>query len=241
LTALHAPRPGFTRTAAPAGLRVPRPEQRAATLGDVSADQPAAPAAGPAEPGGVVCVVLAGGTSRRFGGGDKTAAPLGGTTVTGTLVASLGALPVVVVGPEAGGGPASALAAGLARLGGPARDTNRDPAGDADVVVALAGDLPFAGTAVPRLVAALRAAPDDVDAALGVEPGGRLQFLLAAYRAAPLRAALGTGTDRSTDRSMRSVVAGLRVAEVPVTAAEALDVDTAGDLARAREQLGSGP
>jgi molybdopterin-guanine dinucleotide biosynthesis protein A len=174
----------------------------------------------------VVCVVLAGGTSRRFGGGDKTAAALGGTTVIGALVASLGELPVVVVGPEAGGGPAAALAAGLS-----------GPAGDADVVVALAGDLPFAGTAVTRLVAALRAAPDDVDAALGVDPGGRRQFLLAAYRAAPLLAALGTGTgtDRSTDRSMRSVVAGLRVAEVPVTATEALDVDTADDLARARE------
>jgi len=188
------------------------------------------PAPSPAAPG-VVCVVLAGGTSRRFGGGDKTAAALGGTTVTGALVASLGALPVVVVGPEAGGGPAAALAAGLGRP---------DAAG-ADVVVALAGDLPFAGTAVTRLVAALRVAPDDVDAALGVDPGGRRQFLLAAYRAAPLLAALG-GPDPAAaparDRSMRSVVAGLRVAEVPVTATEALDVDTADDLARARELAG---
>lgn len=182
------------------------------------------PASDAAPPGGVVCVVLAGGTSRRFGGGDKTAAALGGTTVTGALVASLGALPVVVVGPEAGGGPAAALAAGLARS-----------AGDADVVVALAGDLPFAGTAVPRLVAALRAAPGDVDAALGVDPGGRRQFLLAAYRAAPLRTALGAGAGASAGRSMRSVVAALRVAEVPVTATEALDVDTADDLERARE------
>ena len=197
---------------------------------------PAPPPAGP----GVVCLVLAGGTSRRFGGGDKTAAALGGTTVTGALVASLGELPVVVVGPEAGGGPAAALAAGLARAGLAGAG---DDAG-ADVVVALAGDLPFAGTAVPRLVAALRAAPDDVDAALGVDPGGRRQFLLAAYRAAPLRAALGAGPDApagsAADRSMRSVVAGLRVAEVPVTATEALDVDTADDLARARE-LASGP
>jgi molybdopterin-guanine dinucleotide biosynthesis protein A len=194
---------------------------------------------GPAEPAGsgVVCVVLAGGTSRRFGGGDKTAAALGGTTVAGALVASLGALPVVVVGPEAGGGPAAALAAGLARPELP-------ELGAGGVVVALAGDLPFAGTAVPRLVAALRSAPDDVDAALGVDPGGRRQFLLAAYRAAPLRAALGTGGDHPAspaDRSMRSVVAGLRVTEVPVTATEALDVDTADDLARARERQGHVP
>lgn len=227
LTALHAPPSGFTRTAARARPAIARPEQRAATLGDVPDAQPA-----PAEPG-VVCVVLAGGTSRRFGGGDKTAAALGGTTVTGALVASLGALPVVVVGPEAGGGPAAALAAGLARSAG------------ADVVVALAGDLPFAGTAVPRLVAALRAAPGDVDAVLGVDAGGRRQFLLAAYRSAPLRAALADGTGSSIDRSMRSVVAALRVAETPVTATEAFDVDTADDLARARELarergLGSG-
>jgi CTP:molybdopterin cytidylyltransferase MocA len=33
---------------------------------------------------------------------------------------------------------------------------------------------------------------------------------------------------------MRSVVAGLRLVEVPVTAREALDVDTAADLERAR-------
>ena len=44
---------------------------------------------------------------------------------------------------------------------------------------------------------------------------------------------------------MRSVVAGLGVAEIPVTATEALDVDTADDLERAREEpardeLGSG-
>jgi molybdopterin-guanine dinucleotide biosynthesis protein A len=185
--------------------------------------------------GSVLAVVLAGGTSRRFGGGDKTAAALGGTTVTGALLASLAALPdelpdgltVVVVGPEAGGGPAAALAAGLAG------------AERADVVLALAGDLPFAAPAAPRLLAAL-AAPE-VDAALGVDPGGRRQYLLAAYRAAPLRRALegvgvgggeaGTG---NAGTSMRSVVAGLRVAEVPVTAREALDVDTTADLERAR-------
>ena len=177
----------------------------------------------------MLAVVLAGGTSRRFGGGDKTAAALGGTTVTGALVASLaasadqlpGGLRVVVVGPEAGGGPAAALAAGL---------TGAEPS---QVVVALAGDLPFAGPAVPRLLAALSELPAEVDAALGVDPGGRRQYLLAAYRAAPLRRALGADP-RPDGAAMRSVVARLRVCEVPVTAREALDVDTAADLERAR-------
>ena len=201
----------FTRSGARGPRPFPRPEQPPGTLGDVTA----------APLRSVLAVVLAGGTSRRFGGGDKTAAALGGTTVTGALVASLGALPVVVVGPEAGGGPAAALAAGL---------TGAEPS---HVVVALAGDLPFAGPAVPRLLAALSELPAEVDAALGVDPGGRRQYLLAAYRAAPLRRALEAdpGPDGA---AMRSVVARLRVCEVPVTAREALDVDTAADLERAR-------
>jgi molybdopterin-guanine dinucleotide biosynthesis protein A len=176
-----------------------------------------------------VAVVLAGGTSRRFGGGDKTRAALGTTTVTGTLLAGLaelpGGIPAVVAGPEAGGGPAAALATALATLAEP-------PAGP-DVVVALAGDLPFAAGAVPRLLATL-AGDAGADAALGADPDGRRQYLLAAYRAGPLRRALGPD---AAGRSMRSVVAGLRVAEVPVTAAEALDVDTAEDLERARDLL----
>jgi molybdopterin-guanine dinucleotide biosynthesis protein A len=147
----------------------------------------------------------------------------------------------------AGSGPASSASSWRAAPDAGSAAT-RPGLAAAEVVVALAGDQPFAGTAVPRLVAALRAAPDGsssrVDAVLGSDPGGRRQFLLAAYRAAPLRAALGTGGGVPTGRSMRSVVAGLRVTEIPVTAAEALDVDTADDLERARElardELGSG-
>jgi molybdopterin-guanine dinucleotide biosynthesis protein A len=178
-----------------------------------------------------VAVVLAGGTNRRFGGADKTAAALGDGTVAGTLLDSLpAAVPAVVVGPDVGGGPAAGLAAGAAR----AEDAHGAGAHDGrgpDVVVALAGDLPLAGSAVPRLLAALAADPD-ADAAIAVDPGGRRQFLLAAYRRGPLLAALGPAP---ADRAMRDVVAPLRVVEVPVSEREALDVDTRADLARAAD------
>ena len=134
----------------------------------------------------VTVVVLCGGTSRRLGGGDKTREPLGGSTVLDHLLDGLPDWPVVCVGesretvrPVAwtredppGGGPVAALAAALPLVAG-------------DVVVALAGDMPFAGAAVRGLVAAVRAAPV-LDAALAADGSGRAQPLLAAYRTAAL-------------------------------------------------------
>jgi len=195
-----------------------------------------------------VAVVLTGGAGRRFGG-DKTAAPLGARSVLEHLLAGLPeGLPVVLVGPDpgpglrarpwrtvrehpAGGGPAAGLAAACAQA----------PPGTR-TVVALAGDQPFAGTAVHRLLDVLAgpAAPDDApddagpDGAIGLDPSGRHQPLLAAYRLAALRAALGPDP---AGRPLREVLSGLRLVEVPVSATEALDVDTPADLARARDVL----
>ncbi len=126
------------------------------------------------------------------------------------------------------GGPAAGLAAACATL---------DPL--REVVVVLAGDLPFATPAVPRLLSALAgtagtggtSAETLPDAAVGVDPAGRRQPLLGAYRRAPLAAELARG---SRDRSMRDVLARLRVVEVPVTQKEAWDVDTPADLAQAQ-------
>jgi molybdopterin-guanine dinucleotide biosynthesis protein A len=205
--------------------------------------------AGPGPGRRYAAVVLAGGTSRRWGGIDKTAADLAGRPVLAHVVQGLPAdLPVVVVGPAGhpfadladparvrwtredppGGGPVAGLAAGLAAL----RSAGFE---DGDDVVLLAGDLPDAGSAVPRLLAALRepAAAEPVDVAVGVDPQGRRQPLLAAYRLAPLRAVLAADAARGLPtggRAMRELLGRLRVREVPVSAAEAFDLDTPADL-----------
>lgn len=188
---------------------------------------------------GVGIVVLAGGTSVRMGGGDKTALDVGGLPILLRLLRGLPPVPTVVVAaaPTAplpdelahvawtredppGGGPAAGLAAGVAAL----------PAG-VDVVVALAGDQPFAAPAVPRLVAALRT-DEAAGAVLGVDADGRPQPLLAAYRAAELARVLPQV--RSGD-SIRSALAAIPRAFLTLGPAECLDVDNSEDLALARE------
>jgi molybdopterin-guanine dinucleotide biosynthesis protein A len=187
---------------------------------------------------GVAVVVLAGGGSRRLGGRDKLTSPFPGEHDAGTLLDAVLAgipepVPVVLVGPPRptarpvttarerppGGGPAAAVAAG-------ARALTAAPA----VVVVLAGDAPFAPRAVSRLLAALGADPD-AEVAVAVDRTGRVQPLLAAYRAGVLRRV--TAGDLA-GRPARSLLDGLRLAAVEVDAETALDVDTAGDLDAAR-------
>lgn len=184
----------------------------------------------------VLVVVLAGGTSRRLGGVDKTALPVDGRTVLRRLVDGIAPLPLVVVGPRQDvgrdvlwtrehpplGGPYAAAAAGAAA------GLTTHPT--AEVLVLLAGDQPFAAAAVPTLLAALRDAPE-ADAALAAGPDGRPQPLLGAYRLAAVRDRLG-GTVHG--RPVRDLVRGLRTVPVAVDAGTALDVDDAGDLAAAR-------
>ena len=181
-------------------------------------------------------VIPAGGTARRLDGADKPALDVGGVSILARLVAELDPFRVVVVGPPPpgslptragvvwcreeppGGGPAAALAAGVRQFP------------DADVIIAVAGDQPFAATAVPRLISALMG-DETIDAALGIDGDGREQPLLAAYRAAALRGRLEGPVD---GLSMRTVTAGLRVIGVPLTGPESVDVDDQADLAAAR-------
>lgn len=191
----------------------------------------------------VLVVVPAGGTARRMGGGDKTALDVGGRSVLDRLLADLAPWPTVVVAdppapdvraraPHArwcredppGAGPLAALAAGLAAVP------------TARVLVAVAGDQPFAGRAVPALLAALGAEPA-ADAAAAVDADGRRQPLLAAYRTAAVAPVLRGAV---ADRPVRALWTGLRVVPVPLPEPQLLDLDDAADLARARRTVADG-
>jgi molybdopterin-guanine dinucleotide biosynthesis protein A len=175
-------------------------------------------------------VLLCGGASRRMGA-DKTTATLGATTVLEHLLDALPApWSVVAVGPErptrravrwtrespAGGGPVAAVAAGLSLV-------------DTELVVVLAGDMPFAAGPAARLAALLQVDPT-TDAVVAVDPSGRANPLLAAYRTAALRAALPHPPANAPARSLLAVPHIM----VSVDEADSLDVDTPEALAAAR-------
>ena len=198
--------------AADDGSRVPRPPDR----------MPVAP-----DPADVTVVVLAGGTSRRFGS-DKLGARLHGSTVLATVVGSLPASwPVVVVGPERecgrvvtwtredppGGGPLAGVAAGVLRV-------------RTRLVAVVAGDMPYGGPALERLVATLRAAPPEVGGAVATDESGFANPLLAAYRTSAVRAALPIP---AANRPAKLLLAIAHL-EVPVTGPAGRDVDTPADL-----------
>ncbi len=184
----------------------------------------------------VGAIVLCGGTSRRLGGDDKTAMRLGDRSILETLVASLPTdWPVVCVGDPRElsrevrwaredpplGGPVAGLVAGLERCPTP-------------IVVALAGDQPFAGTTAAACVAALRDRPE-LDGVAARQPDGRLQPLLAAYRREPLASALNSAPHR--DAGVYRTLAGLRLDGLAPLGHAVLDVDTPADLDEARRHV----
>jgi molybdopterin-guanine dinucleotide biosynthesis protein A len=179
-------------------------------------------------------VVLAGGRAARLGGQAKPQLQVGGRTLLATVLAAVAdAERRVVVGPRQpapddvvhvreeppGGGPVPALRAGLAEV-------------TTDVVVLLAGDLPFL---TAELVRELRAGLAD-DGILVVDDTGRDQLLLGAWRTAALRSAVAGAAGPT---SLRTVLAPLTVrrsrpAVPPGAPAPWLDCDTPADLASAR-------
>ena len=187
-------------------------------------------------------LVLAGGTGLRMGdprGTDKAGLDVGGVALLDRVLAAVAdAQRCIVVGPRrptarvvtftieepAGAGPAAAIVHGLSLV-------------DAPIVVVLAADLPFAATAVPKLIAAI--ADGDADAAMLVDDAGRRQLLLAAYRTDALRQR-AFGRDWS-GASVRAFTEGLTVVEVAAVGNEALDCDTPEQLTAAREAANSPP
>jgi molybdopterin-guanine dinucleotide biosynthesis protein A len=179
-------------------------------------------------------VVLAGGRAARLGGQAKPQLEVGGRTLLRRVLDVVpDAAARIVVGPPQpvppdvvlvreqppGGGPVAALRAALERVSD-------------DVVVLLAGDLPFL---TPGVIAGLRERLTG-DGVLVVDDTGQDQLLLGAWRTAALRAALpGAGGPTS----LRRVFAPLAVRRFrpPLAAGQAppwLDCDTPADLARAR-------
>ena len=120
-----------------------------------------------------------------------------------------------------GGGPVAGLAAAVGVAGPDVDARRRRRRGRA---------VRRGGGAAPARGAAR---PDASTGAIGADPGGRDQPLLAVYRVAALRAALAAVSPRA--RRLRDLVARLRVARVPVDARESLDLDTPADLEIAAE------
>jgi molybdopterin-guanine dinucleotide biosynthesis protein A len=167
-------------------------------------------------------VVLAGGRARRMGGIDKTALIVDDRPVLEHVLAGLGdAGEVAVVGPEVDGGPVAAVAAGLERV-------------TSEVVVVLAGDMPFVAGAVPFLVDALIRTPQAEVAVL--VSAGRRQYLAAAWRTAALTARLHSLAAPPAGSAMRSLYVG-EIVEVADTSGWGIDVDTPDDLRRVRTRV----
>jgi molybdopterin-guanine dinucleotide biosynthesis protein A len=179
-------------------------------------------------------VVLTGGASRRMEGRAKPALQVGGRSLLARVVSALvGAERVIAVGPPMdtvgvdewaredppGGGPAAALAAGVALV-------------DAPFVAIIAGDLPFL---TPPAVTQLRDRADPVTVAVAVDDQGRDQYLLAVWPTIVLRQALaGAGARPGT--SLRAVYAGASLRRVALngTPPPWWDCDTPAQLAQAR-------
>lgn len=193
----------------------------------------------PAAPLDVVsfdAVVLAGGASRRMGGGDKTRLAVDGLTLLDrVLTAVADARARIVVGDErstavpvdwtreepAGAGPVAALAAGLRLV-------------TAEVTVLLAADLPLIdSTTVAALVSAIAADGTSDGTVLG-DDTGQPQWLCGVWRTASLRRLFAARPDVE-GMALRRLFADASYAIISVNGRPWFDCDTPGDLARVKE------
>ena len=205
-------------------------------------------------------VILAGGRSSRLGGVPKQSLTYDGDSLLRRAAAAAGgARAAVVVGPDAAGmqagevpagflrcreeppfgGPAAAIAAGLAALA--AAGSNRPP-----LTLVLACDMPNVGQAVAALKAALNVrAPGaggpakqqpaglEPDGVVAVSEDGRRQPVVGFYSTAALQRSVAEleSTGRLINGSVRALLASLDVQLVAVPAGSTADVDTWDDAA----------
>lgn len=180
--------------------------------------------------GGFCGVILAGGTAARMDGIDKASVEVGGRTLLSLAVdAFLDADEVVVVGPDTvrttrpvtftredppHGGPVAGLLTGRDAL-------LRRPT----LLGVLAVDMP---RVTPYTLRRLREAAAGRDGAFLVDAEGRRQLcgVVAAARLDEVR----PGLEEQHGMSMRALLGGLDLADVPATGAEGRDVDTWADL-----------
>ncbi|WP_262701955.1 MULTISPECIES: molybdenum cofactor guanylyltransferase [Streptomyces] len=189
-------------------------------------------------PGAYDAVILAGGAARRLGGVDKPALRVGGRALLDRVLdACRGAGRTVVVGPRRptarpvrwareeppGGGPVAAVDAGIRQTAAP-------------VVLVLSADLPFlTHETVETLLTGLQGA----EGAVLIDPDGREQPLVAAYRAEPLRreiALLATEHGGLGGLPLRLLVSELALARLRHPTAS-FDCDTWEDITTARARI----
>ncbi|MEU3703304.1 DUF6457 domain-containing protein [Streptomyces anulatus] len=186
-------------------------------------------------------IVLAGGAAKRLGGADKPGVRVGGRALLDRVLAACddAALTVVVGGRRAtarpvawtrevpeGGGPLAALGAGL-------RMTT------AERVLVLSADLPFLGPGTVDVLLGAAGQPGR-EGALCIDPEGRDQPLVAAYRTEPLRrelALLATEYGGLAGLPLRLLTAELDLARVDAGPDAAFDCDTWDDIAAARARI----
>ena len=181
-------------------------------------------------------IILAGGRGSRLGGVSKADLVVGGRRLLDVVLEAVRrARTTVVVGPVAvpdgvlvtvedppGTGPAAGIVAGLEAV-----------ERSAEWTVVLACDLPGVQAAVPRLLAATTRS-NDLDGYCLASAEGTPQWLLGIHRTTRLRAvARAYGDPRN--RSVRGLLAGMRLGLLPDIDDDGRDVDTWVDHAHWNE------
>lgn len=211
---------------------------------------------------GIGAIVLAGGRGARLGGVDKAGVELDGERLVDRVVAAArarGADPVVVVGPGRPAlpdavvvredppfsGPLAALVAGLEALSAavapPGAAAAAVPHPGPSWTLLLSCDLVDPAGVCGELTAALSSgSAEGVDGMLLRDPEGRRQWLAGLYRTEALRAGTAAIRPPLVDLPLKLAFAGTTLRELPAPRELTADIDTPGDLERARSRPRTG-